>query len=72
MIHDNTLLEKIAALEHEQWITWAKSILSTEEISNERADRWSKYFIPYEELSDDIKEHDRVWARKVLEIINNS
>lgn len=72
MVKDKTLLEKLAAIEHEQWIAWAKSIGETENISPERAERWATYFVPYEQLSEDVKEHDRVWARKVLEAINNS
>ena len=70
MIKDNTVIERLAALEHEQWITWATTLAESEIISPDRLDRWSKLFIPYEELSEDMKEHDRVWARKVLEIIN--
>jgi len=70
MIKDNTVIERLAALEHEQWVTWAQEILNKENISGERGDRWEKFFIPYEELSEEVKEHDRVWARKVIEVIN--
>lgn len=63
------LLETLAALEHHQWMQWATSILNTEDISQERRDRWGKCIVPYHSLSDEMQEHDRVWARKVLEII---
>lgn len=34
-----------------------------------RLRRWKENWKPYSELPEDVKEHDRVWARKVLEII---
>lgn len=30
---------------------------------------WNTYWVPYEELEDSIQEYDRVWARKVLDIV---
>lgn len=72
MVRDKTLLEKLAALEHEQWEAWAKTILTQESISPERADRWQQFFVPYKELDEATKEFDREWARKVLKIINES
>lgn len=62
-------LEKLANLEHEQWIDWSKEISSTENISEDRRKRWQQYWIPYEELPDNIKEDDRKYARKVMKII---
>lgn len=70
MVRDETLLEKLAELEHKQWVAWATSILDTEQISEERANRWAKYFVPYDELSEEVKEYDRIWAREVLDILN--
>ena len=61
--------EIIAKIEHEQWESWAKSILLTEKISAERKQRWTECFVPYHKLSEDMKEHDRKWANKVLEAI---
>lgn len=72
VVKDKTLLEKLAAVEHDQWFTWAATLLDQEDISDDRASRWKQYFVPYEELPEEIKEHDRVWARKVIEVINNS
>lgn len=62
-------IEKLADLEHEQWIKWSKSV--AHEVSPERRERWQAYWIPYGDLSEDVKEQDRVWARKVLEVIEN-
>ena len=73
MVKDRTLLEKLAALEHDQWIAWAKTVAETEpNLSEGRVQRWEKYFVPYEELSEEVKEFDREWAKKVLEVINNA
>lgn len=57
-------IEEIAKLEHEQWISWSKTIAQTENISDERLKRWKKLWIPYSELCEEEKEQDRVWARK--------
>jgi chromosome segregation ATPase len=63
------LLEALAELEHEQWMAWAETLMATEQISFERQQRWCRYMVPYAELSEDVKEHDRKWARKVLAIV---
>jgi len=64
------LLEKLADLEHQQWANWANSILESEKISPERFQRWRKLIAtPYAELSEEMKEHDRKWAKKVMQLI---
>jgi hypothetical protein len=61
-------IERLSAIEHEQWIEWSKNITSTEpNLSFDRVERWSKLWIPYEQLSEDMKEHDRKWANKIIE-----
>lgn len=70
---NDDLLEKLASLEHDQWFCWAKDIIKSESISEERAKRWKEEcFKPYEELSEEMKEYDREWARKVLNIVTKS
>lgn len=61
-------LEELAAIEHDQWVEWSKSVAS--EVSEERRKRWEKYWVPYHELSEEVKEQDRVYARKVLEAMS--
>jgi hypothetical protein len=64
------LLEKLAALEHEQWIAWAATLMEKEPtISEDRKWRWRGLMISYGLLTEEVKEHDRKWARKVMEII---
>jgi len=58
--------EKIAELEHEQWMAWAGSIIKTEAISKERAQRWQQLMIPYSQLTEEQKDQDRIWADKLL------
>ena len=66
---DNDLLEKLASLEHDQWVEWTKDLAEKETISQDRKNRWKKLWIPYEELSEEKKEEDRKYARKVLKIL---
>ena len=62
------LLEALAAIEHDQWMTWARSVLSADDVTigPERLARWQSYMVTYADLPDAVKEHDRVWARSVL------
>lgn len=66
----NDTIERLAALEHEQWVKWSKDIASKEKLSPERLERWKALWIPYNELSEEMREHDRKWARRVLIIIS--
>lgn len=61
-------LEKLAALEHAQWIKWAKNIMKTEDLSPERVKRWKKLFVAYDKLKEKDKDDDRIWARKVIKV----
>jgi len=63
------LKESLAELEHQQWMAWARDLLEKENISNEIRDRWEVYFVPYAELPEKIKERDRVYAQKSLDIM---
>ena len=69
----NKYLEQLASLEHDQWMEWAKSLLKSESgISKSRKERWEKLFVPYAELSEESKEQDRVYARKILTILKDN
>lgn len=60
------LLEALAELEHEQWRSWALSILDTEDISRPRRERWELCFKPYSQLTEEQKDQDRAYAEQVL------
>ena len=67
---EDSLIEELAALEHKQWWDWAKDILESEDITEERASRWKKEsFKPYENLTEEQKDMDREWAQKVINIL---
>jgi len=72
MTLEKKILEKLAELEHEQWIAWSKAIAP--EIDGryyqKHLQRWKRLWVPYSELNESVKEQDRVWARKVLEIVD--
>ncbi len=75
------LIENIAELEHKQWMEWSRSIIN--ELMGdpfdthyhvgvrvaEKHQEWLKYWKDYSELSEEMKERDREWARKVINII---
>ncbi len=64
------LIETLAALEHEQWTVWATGIMNSEKLTPERVARWRLLVrMPYRKLPDEEKEPDRIWARRVLEIL---
>jgi hypothetical protein len=65
---DPVIIEALAELEHEQWMYWSKAV--AHEVSTVRRERWQKLWIPYTELSEEDKEHDRKWARIAAGIID--
>ena len=61
------LIDKLAEIEHRQWVRWATTLIKEEPgLSESRKARWSKLLVPYSELSEEWKEYDREWARHVL------
>ena len=68
---NDRLLEMLAALEHDQWIEWSKSIANDprENISIDRLARWKKFWVPYEKLPEENKISDRNYAKKVMKLI---
>ena len=63
--------ECLAALEHEQWMHWAQSILKTEHISPDRVQRWGTLMIPYDDLTEDQKDADREWADRAMQCVKD-
>jgi len=58
-------VERVAEVEHAQWVAWSREVAP--EVSPERRARWAKYWIPYKDLPEEVKELDRQWARKAIE-----
>lgn len=62
-----TLIDRLADIEHRQWIQWAQKLIDTEPgLSASRVERWKKLMVPYAQLSEEWKEYDREWARHTL------
>jgi len=72
------LLEKLALLEHNQWSEWIEYMNkravhgeTTVEFSNETWNEWCrKASMPYRVLTEQEKESDRKFARKVLTVLD--
>jgi hypothetical protein len=64
------VLERLAELEHEQWCAWSRAVAA--EVSPERRLRWQECWVEYAQLPEEVKEQDRVWARKVLALVNRA
>jgi hypothetical protein len=65
------LREPLADLEHQQWMEWSKNICNNERISEDRLDKWAHLWKDYKKLSQEQKNKDRVWADKVIELLNS-
>jgi len=70
-LNDLDLLEKLAELEHLQWIEWSKNISEKEKLSKKRLKRWKEFWVIYQDLPETIKEDDRKWARKTLKVLSD-
>ena len=68
----NKKLEEVSELVHQLWMGWAKEMLDKEHlISEERRNRWQNdCFKPYSELSEEMKDLDRKFAKMFLNLIN--
>ena len=63
----NELIEELAALEHEQWIEWTRSV--AQDLWPERRKRWQEYWVPYNQLPESARDFARKWAQKVLDLL---
>jgi len=50
-----------------EWVEWAKCI--EHEITDERRERWHSVYCAYEDLSEEMKDKDRIYADKVLDVL---
>jgi hypothetical protein len=71
MAETTPLRERLAALEHEQWAHWTRYLL--DHPTPENVERWRRQIeTPYEQLSEAEKQADRVWADRVLSLIETA
>jgi hypothetical protein len=65
------LLEQLAALEHEQWARWTEHMLNN--LTPDNIARWRRQIdTPYASLSEQEKESDREWARRILALLRSA
>jgi len=63
----NELIEALAEIEHAQWMHWSQAVAAN--VAAATRDKWQRSWIDYAELTDELKEADRVWARKVVSLL---
>ena len=66
------LFERLAALEHEQWMNWSQIVVGAEKddhISLHLHRKWSPNWVDYDKLPEVVKDYDRYWAKRVLELL---
>lgn len=66
---DAQIIEELADLEHRQWMHWSQYVAKEHDIPEELEEKWEKNWKPYSQLSEEMKEKDRKWARKALAVI---
>ncbi len=64
--------EKVAEQVHELWMGWATRLMHEETLSQERVERWKQCFVPYSELSEEMKDLDRKFAKQLIETYESS
>ena len=65
-ISGSSLLESVAAMEHEKWCCLAKTLIDRGDVTGETAERWQTFFKPYNELPEGVKYFSRDNAKKTL------
>lgn len=61
------LVEALAEIEHEQWMHWSQAVAP--KVFSGISNNWRSSWVDYAELTEDLKEADRVWARKVMTLL---
>ena len=66
----------IAKLLHASYVALdTKKESQIEDVKSKIADKlrnWNSYWVPYEDLTDEIKEYDRVYARKIINVLKGN
>jgi len=66
LITTNELVEALAEIEHAQWMHWSQAAAN---VAAATRLKWQRSWVDYAELPDELKEADRVWARKVVSLL---
>ena len=63
----DALIEALAEIEHEQWLHWSQAVAG--DVPELTRARWERSWVGYETLREELKEADRIWARKVVALL---
>ena len=65
-------LEYLSEMEHMQWQSWVEGLIKEfpNELPKVLVNRWKRNCIPYNNLSEKVKDKDRKWAKKIIIHIN--
>ena len=66
-INADDLVEALAEIEHQQWLHWSKAVAP--EVADATRLKWERCWREYSQLTENVKEADRVWARKVVALL---
>ena len=76
-LSEKAFTERLAGIEHEQWVYWTSGLLNYMEKDGRLSPvvhdifkrKWQDNWILYSDLDEETKEHDRKWAKFVQEAI---
>lgn len=72
MVFSEELIELLAAIEHEKWLSWTDSLCREGIILNEKTRKhWISESINYTDLSIEQKEYYRQLARRTIELLSD-
>jgi hypothetical protein len=67
------MVEVLAEEIHNMWCKWTKKLMKEEKLSAKRLARWKKEcHIPYDKLSEPMKDLDRKIAKRILRVIREA
>jgi hypothetical protein len=69
---EKEIREILAKHFHNAWENWSQTIASEESITYSRFSRWENFWVPYEELDEEIKDYDREYADAVIDEIKET
>ena len=63
-------LDRISSEIHDAWVEWTKHI--QRRVKPVWRERWKELWVDYDELSEEEKEKDRVFARRIQRVVKQS
>jgi hypothetical protein len=69
MAKKGPLLERISEQVHDAWTEWTKQI--QRRVKPVWRERWRELWVPYDELSEEEKDKDRKFARKIQTVVKS-